>query len=178
VIFPPQQYLPIQMDAVKPTSPSELLWLIYQFDVTHRKRYQTAKNPKTGKWDTFCNIFVQDVTTVVHGRLGIPHWIYNLGKVELGALDSIHWLRQEGSAIGWEPLDWAAARNSANEGRIVVVTWVNPDSSHSSHMAIILPSIDSQEILIAQAGQNNLFGGRLSQGFGNAAPLEFWTLRD
>jgi hypothetical protein len=178
-VFPPQQYIPIQMVVEKPTTASELLWLVYQFDVTHRKRYQTAKNPKTGKWDTYCNIFVQDFTTVVYTRLGIPHWTYKDGKrTELGALDSIHWLREEGSAIGWDPIDYNEARTSTNSGKVVVVTWTNPDTNHSSHMAIVLPSIDSEEILIAQAGQVNLFGGKLSQGFGNASPLEFWTLRD
>jgi len=142
--------------------------VIAQFEVTRNPRYKT-KVGANGKILTWCNIFVWDCTRNMCAE--IPFWW--MGK-EQRANDMIHWLNgANGAAHGWrKELTPEAARVSALAGRPTVATWKNPVALLPGHMAMVLP--DSNDLVIAQAGQDNFDRCRLNVGFGTK-PVVFWS---
>lgn len=68
-------------------------------------RYQQHKNDKGGI-STYCNIYVHDATRAMWAN--IPHWVRSARTGqwnELNANDTVTWIRQNGSAHGWFPVN-------------------------------------------------------------------------
>lgn len=155
-------------------SPECLRAVLKQFDVATNPRY--APN-QMGLGETFCNIFVWDATRALECE--VPHWCGNNGESlpvgkgkELSAAGMIGWLRVFGSDNGWREVPLASARDRANGGFPVVVTWENPSPSKSSHVAMLLPDADGQA-RIAQAGGSCFFDEPLERGFGRLKVVAF-----
>jgi hypothetical protein len=73
---------------------------------------------------------------------------------------------------GWRPLaDYAAAQAAANQGQLVVASFINPNPRKAGHIAIIRPSEKDAAALAAdgpaeaQAGQHNYSHTDLRIGF-------------
>jgi hypothetical protein len=67
-------------------------------------RYRPDFNQEKGRWRTWCNIYVHDVTRAMWAS--IPHWVQARGRWhELTANATFDWLRSEGRGRGWIPID-------------------------------------------------------------------------
>lgn len=175
LISPPgahvQPWLPV--DAPVRNSPSDrrpgrYLAVIDQFEVGKNPRY---KQDQQGKGETYCNIFIWDVTRAM--GVEIPHWVDKKnhpaaigGGRELDANGAIEWLQSQES---WKKVDSEQAQELANQGFPVVAARLNPDGI--GHIAIVRPGnySSSKGPGIAQAGENNFNHGNIAQGF-KAAP--------
>lgn len=156
-----QPWLPAE--APLKSTPSERSLALYdavinQFAVEKNPRYRRNQQ---GKGETYCNIFVWDVTRAMGAE--IPHWVdhnnksTDLGKgIELDANDVIQWLQSQG---GWKEVDSERAQDLANQGYPVVATWLNPGGI--GHIAVVRPGeySSSQGPTIAQAGETNFNHG-------------------
>ena len=161
-------------------SPECLRQTLAQFHVETDERYQPGSFGCPG---TRCNFLTWDATRAMECE--IPHWVDNSGTGvkhhsrgahELSAAGTIGWLRVFGSDHGWQSVSSPEARALANKGRPVVATFENPDPALSSHVAMLLPTSESEtEPRIAQAGAANLFDVPLSRGFGRGKRIEFWA---
>ena len=149
--------------------PGHLLGVAAQFRVESEPRYQ----PRDG--NTFCNIFVWDVTSALGAE--VPHWVDDAGNPcapghgrELSANALCDWLESDAALErGWRTVGSAEAELEAGEGRPVVATLRN-QAGHG-HVAILLPSLRGPRI--AQAGAHNMFDAPLARGFGATAPTFF-----
>ena len=162
-----QPWLPA--DAPLKSTPSERSPALYdgvinQFAVEKNPRYRRNQQ---GKGETYCNIFVWDVTRAMGAE--IPHWVDPnndtsvLGKgIELHANAVIQWLQPRGSLKRVDP---ERAQNLANQGFPVVVTRLNPGGI--GHIAVVRPGkySSSQGPTIAQAGETNFNHGTVDLGF-------------
>lgn len=162
-----QPWLPA--DAPLKSTPSERSLALYdavinQFAVEKNPRYRRNQQ---GKGETYCNIFVWDVTRAMGAE--IPHWVDQtndpsvLGEgIELDANDVIQWLQSQG---GWKKVDSERAQDLANQGYPVVATWLNPGGI--GHIAVVRPGkySSSQGPTIAQAGETNFNHGTVDLGF-------------
>ena len=162
-----QPWLPAE--APLKSTPSERSLALYdavinQFAVEKNPRYRRNQQ---GKGETYCNIFVWDVTRAMGAE--IPHWVDQnndpsvLGEgIELDANDVIQWLHNRGS---WKRVDPERAQNLANQGFPVVATWLNPGGIR--YIAVVRPGqySSSQGATIAQAGGTNFNHGTVAQGF-------------
>lgn len=135
--------------------------VIDQFQVETNPRYTPNKN---GKGDTYCNIFIWDVTRAMNAE--IPHYIDRdtsapayypdtTNARELNANATQDWLKQYGAQNGWIEVDAQTAQQYANAGRPAVTTWKNP-SGHG-HVQVVCPSQSGeydpvQGVTVAQAG--------------------------
>ena len=141
-------------------------------DVARHARYQ----PEDGQ--TFCNIFVWDVTRALLGpEFEAPHWIGEDGAPcppfkgrELSANALCVWLRTVGPACGWHCVREFGAGTAANHGEVALATWENPGGH--GHVAVVLPN--PNEIRIAQAGKTCFADGSLAKGFGSK-PVSFYV---
>jgi LysM repeat protein len=151
--------------------------LINQFAVGDNPRYLA------GHGETYCNIFVWDVTRAMAAE--VPHWIDSAGNIaapgapganEININGGVNWMRSHGVPNhGWRSANAAQAQDAANQGLISVVMWKNPTGGHG-HTAVVRPgSINSQGPEIAQAGRHNFNMGRVTNGFGNLSPLEYFV---
>ncbi len=82
------------------------------------------------------------------------------------------WLRDEGPGRGWTRVDDdAAAQHLANEGRLVVACYMNPDGDDAGHIAIVRPSTKSRGRIrsegpdLTQAGAHNYRRTSARRGF-------------
>lgn len=146
-------------------SPELLRDIIDQFNVTGAERYRPYKYGK----DTYCNIFVWDVTSALGCE--IPHYIDSAtgeprsypdvkGAWEMGANATHDWLLNSGGSYGWRQVDARTAQEWANGGGAAVTAWKNPTGG-SGHVQIVCPSesggYDSANgVTVAQAGARNL----------------------
>ncbi|MFC1922111.1 hypothetical protein ACFLY4_02390 [Chloroflexota bacterium] len=153
--------------AASERSPARYDAVIDQFVVEKNPRY---RRDQQGKGETYCNIFVWDVTRAMSAE--IPHWVDQennpavLGKgIELDANAVIQWLQNRGQNHGWKRVDPQQAQELANQGFPVVVTWLNPGGI--GHIAVVRPGQYSpnQGPRIAQAGGKNFNHGTVAQGF-------------
>lgn len=136
--------------------------VINQFAVGRNPRYA----PRNG--NTYCNIFVWDVTRAMGAEL--PHWVN--GR-ELDANSVNRWLHQSGGANGWRRVDARTAQAYANAGRPSVASWRNP--AGIGHIAMVRPGqITSAGPAAAQAGARNFNNGHIANGFGSRQP-EYWV---
>jgi hypothetical protein len=142
-------------------SPELLERIIEQFDVESSARYKPYKNGK----DTYCNIFVWDVTSALGAE--IPHYVDALtgqprrypdtaGARELDANGVCRWLSVYGSRYGWTEVSAEAAQEYANRGCPAVTAWHNP--AGAGHVQVVRPSKDgaydaARGVAVAQAGK-------------------------
>ena len=138
--------------------------VIGQFEVESSARYTPHKYGS----DTYCNIFVWDVTSALGCE--IPHWVDAetlaprqfpdiKGAVELGANATYTWLESHGDEYGWIEVTAEQAQEYANNGYPAVTTWKNPGGG-AGHVQIVRPSEDgtfdaSRGVSVAQAGGHN-----------------------
>lgn len=147
--------------AASDRSPARYDTVIDQFAVEKNPRY---RRDQQGKGETYCNIFVWDVTFAMGAE--IPHWVDQennptvLGNgIELDANAVIQWLQNRGKNQGWKKANPEQAQELANQGYPDVVTWLNPGGI--GHIAVIRPGQNSlnQGPTIAQAGETNFNHG-------------------
>lgn len=155
--------------------------VINQFDVENNPRYMVNKN---GDNDTYCNIFLWDVTRAMNAE--IPHYVDPKtlearsypdvsGAQELNANGIYDWLGKKGSEYGWVRVSAEQAQQYANRGMPVVTAWKNEAGAHG-HVQVVCPSEDgrydaSRGVMIAQAGRHltgytpitNIYSGRLKE---------------
>ncbi|QUV80208.1 MULTISPECIES: LysM peptidoglycan-binding domain-containing protein [Chloracidobacterium] len=156
--------------------------VINQFAVAHNPRYAIRDSSGDGIKDTFCNIFVWDVTRAMGAE--IPHWVdkrtgqpttvYNYSQSrELDANATMDWLRQHGAQHGWRRVSAEEAQRLANEGHPTMVGWKNPGGI--GHVAIVRPgNINERGPAIAQAGSTNVNYAHVRDTFGSR-PVEYWV---
>ena len=139
------------------------------FQVATNPRYQ----PRNG--DTWCNIYVWDVTTAMGCE--IPHYynkktgepmtrdqcLKNPGTYyEMSANRMTKWLEKYGAQYGWVECDEATAISQANQGMPTVTV-----GTDTGHVAMVAPQADGETgVMISQAGGRNFNHGKLSSGFG------------
>lgn len=82
------------------------------------------------------------------------------------------WLKGQGPAQGWQPLDSTSeAQTLANRGRLVVAAFKNPQPEHPGHIVIVRPSPKTTDQIAAegpdiiQAGGHNYRRTSVRQGF-------------
>ena len=135
---------------------------IGQFNVETNPRYAVNQQ---GKGDTYCNIFVWDVTKAMGAE--IPHY-YNAetgeamasgddGATHMTANRMDTWLHENGEEYGWYEVSAEEAQTLANQGH-PVVTSLYRDGKHG-HVQVVCPSKDGEYnedkgVTIAQAGRN------------------------
>jgi len=163
--------------------------ILNQFNVANNPRYAIRDSNGDGYPDTFCNIFLWDVTLAMGAE--IPHWIdrvtgepyvYDLDlptyssnesnsdyAYEMNANSTYNWLINDGVDYGWEEVTQEQAQASANNGFPTVVSWQNPNGANSGHVAMVRPIDTNEEIgatgvYIAQAGGTNFNYGDLTEG--------------
>lgn len=143
--------------------PSLYRQVIDQFSVSTNPRYMPNKK---GTGDTYCNIFLWDVTSAMGAE--IPHytdWESGEAHTYPEVDDSKHmnanriydWLAETGPQYGWQEVSAEQAQAAANEGRPAVTVWKNPTGGHG-HCQVVCPSLDGgfnteRGVTIAQAGQ-------------------------
>lgn len=166
--IPPRQWepaLPAAWNGPGERSPEALRACAAQFDVERSERYRARDVTGDGRDETWCNIYVWDVTTAL--RAEVPHWY---GGRELNANAVCDWLVSFGNMLGWTEGDRAAAHRASAAGQPVVAGW--KALRGSGHVAILLPPV-GDELRIAQAGKRNHFDVPLERGFGALQPRFF-----
>lgn len=163
----------IPYDAWKPVTPavtsnvfnrSPQLYrnVIDQFSVETNGRYEVNKN---GWNDTYCNIFVWDVTKAMGAEIphyydpetGAPMQYPNVeGGLQMNANRMHNWLFEHGEEYGWYQVTAEQAQAMANQGRPAMTVLKN-DSGHG-HVQMVCPSNDlsyneDRGVTIAQAGR-------------------------
>ncbi len=137
--------------------------VIDQFQVPTNPRYAVNKK---GNNDTYCNIFLWDVTKAMGTE--IPHYVDPVtleakaypdvsGAKELNANGIYDWLGTKGGDYGWVQVTPEQAQQYANQGLPVVTAWKNTQGGHG-HVQVVSPSNDGQYdpsrgVMIAQAGR-------------------------
>lgn len=142
-------------------SPELYRSVIDQFQVETNPRYAVNKK---GNNDTYCNIFLWDVTSAMGAE--IPHYVdpvtlearsyTDKGAKELNANGIYDWLGKKGADYGWVQVTPEQAQQYANQGFPVVTAWKNPQGH--GHVQVVCPSNDgrydpSRGVTIAQAGR-------------------------
>lgn len=155
-------------------SADRLSAVIGQFDVENSRRYEPYKYGS----DTYCNIFVWDVTRAMDAE--IPHYVDaktgaprsssdGSGVRELNANGIYDWLSSAGRQYGWTETDAATAQKYANAGCPAVTAWKNTDGG-SGHVQVVRPSenggYDSvRGVAVAQAGRVNTSSSHITSTF-------------
>jgi hypothetical protein len=126
-------------------------------------------DPDSGKpGKTHCSTFVASTCE----RLGIyilrppEHPQAHLANAQA------EWLQNAGGKEGWKPVDSPImAQVLANEGKVVVAVFANPDPDKPGHIAFVRPSTKSEALIqlegpqIIQAGAENANSTSLKEGF-------------
>jgi len=136
--------------------------VIDQFQVETNPRYEVNKK---GHGDTYCNIFMWDVTSAMGAE--IPHYVDSQtgapktypdtkGASEMSANSIYNWLHEHGSNYGWFEVTPEQAQALANQGRPVVTAF---KKTGHGHVQVVCPSKDGlyddkRGVTIAQAGRN------------------------
>ena len=155
-----------------------------QFQVETNPRYKVNKY---GTGDTYCNIFVWDVTRAMNAE--IPHYIDAAtnaprlypdvkGATELSANGIYDWLGSAGARYGWHPVTAEQAQALANAGAPVVTTWKNP--SGSGHVQMVCPSANgaydpSRGVTVAQAGSKLYNYAYITQVFNDPSKVLYYA---
>lgn len=139
--------------------------IVDQFDVEHAERYRRRDVTGDAVPETFCNVFLADVTSAL--GCAVPRFLANA---------QIAWLRASTFGHGWRECSRRDASERARMGFPVVVAWANP--SGPGHVAIAVPTRfdpdDAERLEVAQAGSTNFARGPLERGFGRRV-VEFYT---
>lgn len=144
-------------------SPATYARVIDQFRVEENPRYKVRDLNRDGYDDTFCNIFMWDVTCAMGAE--IPHWVE--GR-ELNANAAVAWLANDGAKRGWKSATAVQAQQYANQGCPAVAVWLNPTGG-PGHVAMVRPGVPDpvEGPVIAQAGATNFNNGTVARGFGH-----------
>ncbi|MCL1828364.1 MAG: hypothetical protein FWG32_02595 [Oscillospiraceae bacterium] len=140
--------IPAKISTQETRSPELLRSVIDQFNVENSLRYRPYRN---GPNDTYCNIFVWDVTSALGCE--IPHFVdYKTGEprmfpdiqgaYELDANGIQDWLRDVGPLYGWREVSPETAQMYANNGRPAVTSWQRLGGI--GHVQIVCPSEDGE----------------------------------
>jgi hypothetical protein len=153
---------PAVMSSAGNRSAAQYRQVIDQFDVENNKRYEVNKK---GRGDTYCNIFLWDVTSAMGAE--IPHYVDAKtgaprtypdtdGARQMSANSIYNWLHQQGGDYGWFEVTPEQAQTLANNGNPVVTSWKN--TSGHGHVQVVCPSKDGvynekRGVTVAQAGR-------------------------
>ncbi|MCL1905505.1 MAG: hypothetical protein FWG06_00685 [Clostridiales bacterium] len=164
--LPRQAWLPTALNGVSTAgrrSAEVLNKVISQFKVESAERYRPYRDG-----NTYCNIFVWDVTRAlgceiphyVEKENGDPRYYPNVkGAYELDANGTADWLRRRGADYGWREITAAEAQQYANAGHPVVSAWRNGGGG-AGHVQMVCPSRGGgydpvRGVTVAQAGKLN-----------------------
>lgn len=157
-------------------SAHRLMAVVLSFDVDTSPRYTPRDLNADGKQETFCNIFVSDVTSAMCAA--IPHVVDAEGETmpigkgrELNANATVEWLHAHGARKGWLRVGEHLAQARACSGFPTVAVWAN--HTGIGHVAVVVPSRQGT-VWVAQAGAKCFSRGSLTQAFGRLMP-EFYT---
>jgi hypothetical protein len=147
-------------------SAANLAAVMVQFDVVNAQRYSKRVLSGNDHTDTFCNIFVADVTAALAAP--IPHWWL---KSEFDVDGMLHWCERYALAYGWRKVSEEEARTAANAGQPAVAGWCRHvlPSGHveTGHIAMLLPTpAPSVFQRVAAAGARCLFDVPITASFG------------
>lgn len=136
--------------------------VIEQLNVKESGRYEVNKY---GNDDTYCNIYLWDVTSAMGAE--IPHYTdpdtgdivtypNTEGAIQMNANRTYDWLEDNGARYGWYEVTEEQAQALANAGHPAVTAWKNTSGGHG-HVQVVSPSVDGQYSAargpaIAQAG--------------------------
>ena len=159
----------IPTEAWKPCSPSLTSSVgmrsaqLYR-DVISQFRVETSERYRPRDGNTYCNIFVWDVTAAMGAE--IPHFVdYGTGAprtypdvsgaMELDANGTLDWLVKTGPQYGWREVTAQEAQAWANSGRPAVTAWKNVGGI--GHVQVVSPSNNGaydpvRGVAVAQAG--------------------------
>ncbi|MGI6175383.1 MAG: hypothetical protein ACOYJC_04300 [Christensenellales bacterium] len=151
--------------------------VIDQFDVETNVRYQ---NGRQGKNETYCNIFMWDVTLAMGAE--IPHYTDPItgeprrypdtkGAYEMNASRIYDWLAAYGPSYGWHEATAEQAQMCANQGMPAVTIFKHNGSTHAQ---VVCPSEDGaydpqRGVTIAQAGAQRYAYAPISRIYGEAS---------
>lgn len=148
-------------------SPMALKEVVAQFDVESAPRYRVRDITGDGKKETFCNIYVSDVTRALFAE--IPHeWEGKYLNVRAMAA----WLRKGLGA--WRREESWRAQFAADSGRPAVALYDPPPTVAHGHIAVLVPCDGDPGVWVSQAGARNYARCPLPVGFGTDA-VEFWV---
>lgn len=156
-------------------SSMRLATVIAQFNVEGAARYKPRALNVGARIDTFCNIFVSDVTAAL--ACPIPHWWL---RQEFNVDDMVNWLAKRSD---WAAVSEEEARRAANLGCPTVAAWKQHrlPSGHieTGHIAIMMPTPESVvHPKVAAAGAQCLFDAPITQSFGSdyrTHPMQYFT---
>mgnify|MGYP001322700553 CR=1 FL=1 len=149
---------------------------INQFAVANNPRYVPRDSDGDGWQDTFCNIFVSDVTRAM--GTPIPHRIDANGNPSLTSPDELDanrtnwWLHAHGARHGWRQVSAEEAQALANQGFPAVASWRNPNGI--GHIGMVRPGELENGPALAQAGAWNTNSAHVYDVFPRGA-TEFWV---
>jgi len=152
-------------------SPQSYDQVIDQFHVDDNHRYRQRDFNGDGTTDTFCNIYVSDVTRAMGAE--VPHWVLADGSPtqgypgdELTANATAQWLEEHGPTYGWREVSPEEAQDLANGGRPVVAAY--DAKGATGHVAMVRPGKydNATGPAISQAGAENLQRTTARDGFG------------
>lgn len=167
-------------------STEQLAAIIRACNVATAARYQPNQQ---GKNETYCNIFVWDVTRALGAE--IPHWVLKSDLATPAEPDLTYsnaaettsnmvfdWLTTHGTQHGWQPATALKALDYANSGRPAVAVWKNPGGA--GHIAVVRPGTFDPEkgVPIAQAGAVNFDHLFLADGFGHASEYVLYFVHE
>ncbi len=139
--------------ACEPRSAAHLDSVIDGLELTTDPTLQRRALEPGGPIRTFCNRAVERFCEAM--GVHIPKGLL--------ARQQIHWLEgPDGQFAGWFSCSSADADKFASQGCPVIVGWVNPVETESSHIAMHR----SAPGRIAQAGHTNFVNGTVANGFG------------
>lgn len=144
--------------------PRDLEAVIAQFNVDTAERYRRRDVTGDGRPETFCNIYVSDLTMALCAP--IPH---RLGAEWQDVAANVRWMRK--GYNGWLGASETFAQEQANSGHPSVVVYDEPGEAAHGHIALLVPSQGRQGVWITQAGSSNFRRTTLSAGFGRFTPL-------
>lgn len=156
--------------------------VIDQFEVETNPRYAVNKK---GRNDTYCNIFVWDVTRAMGAE--IPHYVDPVtldaryypdvkGARELNANGIYDWLQIKGEAYGWRRVTKEEAQAYADSGRPAIAVKKNPNGH--GHVMMICPDrqgVKTDGVKIAQAGSRLTSCTPLSKLYGSGGGFTFYV---
>lgn len=148
------------IDACVPRSKEALRLVLESFHVETAEKYRERDVTGDGHAETFCNLFLHDVTTAL--ECPVPLLLANAQAL---------WFKELGPAFGWKPISVIDAIKAIDEGRVIVSTWNNPRGH--GHVAVGSPS-EENGLHVAQAGATNFTCRPISRGFG-LTPYQLWV---
>lgn len=144
-------------------SPQMLDEVVDQFDVESAARYRPRDVTGDGKKETWCNLYVSDLTAALCAP--VPHW---LGGKWQTVVDNVKWLRA--GYNGWRPTSSVEAQKAADAGYPAVAAWEPIGDTHG-HIALLVPSHGHGGVWLTQAGARCYRRAPVLACFGSREPL-------